>query len=385
MNIPENVRIALDRLWSAGFEAYLVGGCVRDFVRGVVPSDYDITTPSTPEETKAVFGDFPVFLQGEKHGTVGVIINTEKLEITTHRRDGDYLDHRRPESVTFSRALADDLSRRDFTVNALAYSPRSGLVDLFGGVADIENKVIKCVGNADRRFDEDALRILRALRFSSTLGFEIEENTKKAIFENAHLLKTVSGERVREEIEKWVCGNGASSVMREFGSVFAVVLGEVSPAFPDFIDLLDGKKTRMAYLLSSCPEKTVSYLKFSNEDKSFYRGVRRLVESELVTVFDLKLAVSECGEDAVFTSLEIKSAMHDPFSRDLFERLEKALANGECMHKRDLKINGADLIGLGIAPGTKMGWVIDTLFTNVLMDKIPNESEKLKEFAKSLL
>ena len=384
MKIPENVKIALDLLGKSGFEAYLVGGCVRDSVRGKKPSDYDITTPSTPEETKAVFRDYPVFLQGEKHGTVGVIINGEKLEITTHRRDGDYLDHRRPESVAFSRAVADDLSRRDFTANALAYSPKFGLVDLFGGVQDIKNKTIRCVGNPDRRFDEDALRILRALRFSSTLGFKIEENTKNSIFKNATLLKTVSAERIRGELEKYICGIRAPMVMHEYKEVFETVLGEINAdVFLHHISKLESGKAKMAFLFCCTSFDAITRLKFSNADKQFYEGVFCIYHAmSFSTVYDMKRAVSQLGAETVKTALEIKRAVINPYAERLTEAFEKALANGECMNKKDLKITGADLIASGFEQGTQIGRILDEIFDLVLQDKLPNEHEKLIEYVK---
>lgn len=379
MIFPESVRIALDKLWSKGFEAYLVGGCVRDFVMGRTPSDYDITTPSTPDETKAVFDSFPVFLQGEKHGTVGVIINGEKLEITTHRRDGDYTDHRRPESVTFSRALADDLSRRDFTVNAMAYSPNSGLVDLFDGVSDVESGIIRCVGNPSRRFDEDALRILRALRFSSTLGFKIEENTHKAILENAHLLKAVSAERIREELEKLVTGKNVKEVVLKYSDVLGTVLsGLDAERFVGLLTDCNDVKIRMSALFCATDVKCINALKFSNENALFYKRVRSLFfESLDLSSYGIKKAVSENTEEALSTALLLKN------ESSAARLLEKLISNGECMHKKDMKINGADLISIGFAQGTKMGQVLDLIFELVLKDELVNEREALIEYAKT--
>ena len=375
MNIPENVKIALDLLDKAGYEAYLVGGCVRDFVRGKTPSDFDITTPSTPEETKEVFREFPVFLQGEKHGTVGVIINGEKLEITTHRQDGDYMDHRRPETVTFSRELADDLSRRDFTVNALAYSPKSGLVDLFGGVKDIESRVLRCVGKPDRRFDEDALRILRALRFSSTLGFEIEEETKRSIFKNAHLLSSVSRERIRDELVKFIGGNSATSVFHEFYDVFEpIIIGMDTQLFGERLNKYTGDK-RLAFFLCVSDSANIENLRFSGEETTFYRNMRILFYTPpFKSRYELKKAVAQRGERAVRFALEFRERSEQ------LEWLDKSLENGECMNKKDLKINGRDLLSIGIEQGTKMGQVISELFDLVLQDKLPNQKDKLIEY-----
>lgn len=375
MNIPENVKIALDLLERAGYEAYLVGGCVRDFVRGKAPSDFDITTPSEPEETKTVFRDFPVFLQGEKHGTVGVIIDGEKLEITTHRRDGDYIDHRRPESVSFSREIADDLSRRDFTVNALAYSPESGLVDLFGGVGDIENKIIRCVGNPDRRFDEDALRILRALRFASTLGFGIEEETKKSILKNARLIKTVSAERVRDELVKFVGGERAPKIFQEFYDVFELlIIGADVELIGEKLNKYSGEK-RLALFLCAVDGANIENLRFSGEETAFYRNVRLLFYSpEFTSRYELKKAVAKRGEKAVRYALEFRERAEQ------LKWLDEAIQNGECMYKKDLKINGSDLISFGIEKGIKIGQVLDEIFDLILRDELPNQKDKLIEY-----
>ena len=380
MIIPENVRIALSLLEKAGFEAFLVGGCVRDSLMGRQPYDYDMTTPSTPDETKAVFDGFSVFLQGEKHGTVGVIINGEKLEITTHRCDGEYLDHRRPETVTFSRRLADDLSRRDFTVNAMAYSEKTGLVDLFGGKEDIENGVIRCVGDPDRRFDEDALRILRALRFSSKLGFVIEENTKKSIFKNAHLLKTVSAERIRDEMEKLVCGKNADGVAREYREILELLFGEVdTELFSSSVNRLEEPCDRLALFFCATDGNGISRLKFSNELSSFYKKTRRLFfEKRPETKYELKKAVSDNGESAVISALRLRG------DTDTLSLLEKMLEDGECMHRRDMKINGSDLASIGFEQGTLMGQVLDTLFELVLRDELENDRGKLLEYAVKL-
>ncbi|MBP0977626.1 MAG: polynucleotide adenylyltransferase, partial [Oscillospiraceae bacterium] len=178
-NIPEQVQTALRLLTEAGFEAYIVGGCVRDYLLGRTPHDYDVTTNALPEQTQSVFKDYRCIDVGIQHGTVAVIIDKMQIEITTYRIDGEYSDKRHPESVTFSTELKDDLSRRDFTVNALACSIDGTIVDCFGGREDLENRVIRCVGEAEKRFDEDALRIMRAVRFASQLDFTIADDTEK--------------------------------------------------------------------------------------------------------------------------------------------------------------------------------------------------------------
>ena len=209
--IPQQVRLALSMMEQAGFEAYIVGGCVRDHLLGRTPHDFDITTSALPEETQKVFSGFKCIDVGIQHGTVAVIIDKMQLEITTYRIDGEYSDKRHPESVTFSSDLKDDLSRRDFTVNALACSKDGEIVDCFEGREDLEKKVIRCVGKAEKRFDEDALRIMRAVRFASQLGFTIESQTEEQVFSLKDTLKMISAERLRAELDKLICGKAVFS------------------------------------------------------------------------------------------------------------------------------------------------------------------------------
>lgn len=228
--IPDNVKIILQRLKNAGFEAYCVGGAVRDSIMGVTPGDWDITTSALPEETKELFKDLRTVDTGLKHGTLTVIIDRTPYEVTTFRIDGEYGDNRHPENVTFTSKIGDDLARRDFTVNALAYNEESGLVDLYGGQDDIYNSIIRTVGDADIRFKEDGLRIMRALRFSATLGFEIEEKTRKSIHKNKDLLKNISAERLTVELTKLICGKNAFNILMEYPDVLSVFIPEISPA-----------------------------------------------------------------------------------------------------------------------------------------------------------
>ncbi len=377
MILPEYVKVALDRLYGAGYEACVVGGAVRDFLRGVTPCDYDITTPSTPDETKTVFCDFPVFLQGEKHGTVGVIIDGEKLEITTHRCDGEYLDHRRPESVSFSRKLSDDLSRRDFTVNAMAYSLTSGVIDLFCGREDLKNRVVRCVGDAVTRFEEDALRILRAIRFSSTLGFTVEEKTRKAIFEKKELLRTVSGERIREETEKLVLGENALSVISEYAEIFETVFDSLDTSLFDSRFNTFSRDAKLAlFYIALRDENKYSRLKFSNEEKSFLKDTEELFFADIPDRFTLKRYIAIYGLRAMSTSLALKG------NRDLVSLFDEVVSSGECLFRKDLKITGADLKEMGIPEGREMGRILDTLFDLVLKNEVENEKEELIKIAR---
>lgn len=228
MNIPEFVLTAIEKIELAGFSAYVVGGCVRDSLMGLPPHDWDITTSAAPGEIKQIFSDSPVIEVGISHGTVAVVLSNEPVEITTFRIDGEYLDNRRPQSVCFTNSLKEDLSRRDFTINAIAYGLNSGICDPFGGRDDIKSKTIRCVGNPQKRFTEDALRIMRALRFSAVLGFDIESETAKAIHNCRNLLKNIAFERINSELSKLLLSKNPLPVLRQFSDVFSVFIPEIS-------------------------------------------------------------------------------------------------------------------------------------------------------------
>lgn len=228
MNIPKYVQTVVNALEKAGFEAYIVGGCVRDALSGKAPHDYDVATSALPEETKRAVGGLKVIETGIKHGTVTVISEGRPVEVTTYRIDGDYRDGRHPESVSFTRSLAEDLARRDFTINGMAYG-RGGLVDIFGGQDDLNRGIIRCIGAPEERFSEDALRIMRALRFSAVLGFEIEENTARRAAESRGLLRKVSAERIFAELKQLIRGKDAERVLLQFPDILAEIIPELAP------------------------------------------------------------------------------------------------------------------------------------------------------------
>ena len=231
ISIHPDAETIIQLLRQNGFEAYAVGGCVRDILLGQEPHDWDICTSATPAEMKQCFSAYKTFDTGIAHGTITVVIHHLPFEVTTYRVDGDYKDNRHPESVTFTRSLREDLARRDFTVNAMAYNEESGTVDLFGGEKDLRNKTIRCVGNPDERFNEDALRILRALRFASCYDFAIESATASAIRGNAELLRNIAVERVAAEFTKLICGGGAERILNDYREVVAVFLPELRETF----------------------------------------------------------------------------------------------------------------------------------------------------------
>ncbi len=230
MRIPSDVRWIIHQLEAAGHEAYAVGGCVRDSLLGRPPKDWDITTSARPEEVKACFADVRTIDTGLRHGTVTLLLEGQPYEVTTYRVDGVYRDGRHPEQVTFTSRLADDLSRRDFTICAMAYHPDRGLIDLYGGREDLRRGIIRCVGDARTRFREDALRIFRALRFASVLDFGLEPDTAAAVLDCRQLLRSISPERIRVELDKLLCGPGAGRVLRAYRQVLGQWIPEILPA-----------------------------------------------------------------------------------------------------------------------------------------------------------
>ena len=231
ITMPAYVREIIDRLNSRGVFAYAVGGAVRDCVLGLAPDDWDVASSALPEEIESAFSDYRVIETGIKHGTVSVVAGGNVVEITTFRKESGYSDNRHPDAVEFVGDIAEDLRRRDFTVNSLAYNEKDGLIDLYGGLSDIENKIIRTVGNAEERFSEDSLRILRAVRFSSKLGFSIEEQTLAAAEKMKSRLENVSAERIFSELVKTLCGKDVFNALMNYREIIAEIVPEIRPCF----------------------------------------------------------------------------------------------------------------------------------------------------------
>ena len=269
MKLPQNVEHILEKLEKNGYRADIVGGPVRDFLLGKIPDDYDITTSASPEETKLVFSDLRTVDTGIKHGTVSIILDGEQYEVTTYRIDGEYKDSRHPETVTFTRNIEEDLRRRDFTMNAIAYSPRHGITDPYGGREDTAAGIIRAVGEPRLRFTEDALRILRGVRFAATLGFEVEKDTGRAMLETRHLLKNVSVERIYVELKKMISGKYSYDVLSCFSDIILDVIPELSS--------LD-KPKRALYDAADYTPRLISlfYLNSDSPRESFEGAMKRL-------------------------------------------------------------------------------------------------------------
>lgn len=440
MDMPKNVDTAINLLQSAGFEAYAVGGCVRDSLLGKTPNDWDITTSAKPEDMKSVFAEFHCIDTGIKHGTVTVVIDGESLEITTFRLDGEYEDNRHPKSVTFTSNLGADLGRRDFTVNAMAYSKKTGTVDLFGGQNDLKNKIIRCVGDPDRRFNEDALRILRALRFASALDFEIEEKTAQSLLKNRALLGNISEERIAKELLKLVCGKGAKRILTDFAPVLFEILPELQPMYKNShdnphhcydiyehtliaVESIDPEPTlRFAMLLHDCGKPAVK--KFDENGVAHFYGHQRIsAEISAQILARLKVSnkfrdeilflvsnhdrwelyentekmpryLSKFGLDGVLNLLKVMRAdvlTQSPEYRyrlyqiaDAEETAKNLAAQKPCLSLSELQINGRTLMDIGIPQGRKLGAVLAQLLDEVIDGVTKNTQEALTTRAREI-
>lgn len=441
-SIPLQVNTAISLLNEAGFSAYVVGGAVRDLVMGKTPHDWDITTSARPEETEDVFSSYRLIETGIKHGTVTVLIDSMPLEITTYRTEGNYSDRRRPDSVAFTDNILDDLSRRDFTCNALAYNPRKGIINEFDGIEDISSGVIRCVGDPDTRFNEDALRILRALRFASVLGFEIEKNTADSIRKNYRLLEFISEERIFTELIKLICGNNAGKILRDFSEVFFFIMPELSPMKGceqhherHILDVWDHSVAalenirpegtlRMAMLLHDSGKPSVkstddkgvdhfyghagisseiaySVLTRFKSSNSFKREVTNLVRyhdflPDVITKKTYKKYIGTLGLDTVKKLFEVREAdlraQNPVFIASSLESNEKGklilediIKNEPCFNIKDLAVDGRDLIEAGFEASHTLGSTLEKLLDEVMDGKIENEKSALIERAKELL
>lgn len=435
---------ALNKLNDSGFEAYLVGGSVRDFLMNRPSGDKDITTNATPEEVRGVFSGLRVIDTGLQHGTVTVLIDGESVEITTYRCEKGYSDNRRPDCVSFSQSFSDDVLRRDFTINGIGLSRDGKIRDEVGGQADIENKIIRAIGNPQERFSEDALRILRAVRFSSVLGFKIEENTEKALREKRDTLKNISAERKREELLKLINGKDAERVLLEYRDVIAVCIPEIQCEF-DFaqhnrhhifdvythsVKALSNAKNdaniRLALLLHdigkpetakfdekgemhfkchakvSCDiaDEILTSLRFSNADKDEiltlikYHDIPFLCENmKEPSQKRIKRIVSKFGVDLTLKLLEIRrcdnSAQNPEYflGEEFYSKCEKLISDiadsGECLTLKGLAMNGNDLLDLGFS-GKKIGEILNQILEKVLDGDLPNDKASLIAFAERL-
>ena len=395
MIIPENIIYSLGTLTGKGFEAYMVGGSVRDMVMGKEPSDFDITTNALPEEITECFEGKKMVLSGMKHGTVAPIINHEAIEITTYRVDGEYKDSRRPEEVFFTRSLTEDLKRRDFTVNAMAMDKNFNIIDPYGGRADIENKVIRCVGEAEKRFSEDALRIMRGLRFSSVLGFSIEEETKNAILKLYPLLSNIAKERIFTELKKLLAGANASEVLIEYRDVLLSILPELKKIseskYIENAKRIKGEDTVLNFAILTDgldTEDARSIFNTLKTDRGLKDEVLCLIsekDEDICDLFKMKCFLKTREAEYVSKLIDFKflTGKADEKDRDELKALFSKASSG-CTKIKDLTISGKDIMALG-ASGKAVGEILDKLLLMVIEEKCENHAEKLKIEAKKLV
>ena len=438
--LPEQVNTVLDRLEQAGYAAYVVGGCVRDALRGVAPGDYDVTTAARPEQVKAVFSDCRMVETGLKHGTVTVLLDGMGFEVTTFRTESGYSDGRHPDRVDFADTVQQDVCRRDFTINAMAYSPRRGLVDCFGGAEDLQKGIIRCVGQPERRFAEDALRILRGLRFAAGLGFAVEEDTARAMERYAPALQAISAERVAAEVGKLLCAPHAGRILMGYTGVLGQVLPELLPMQgfdqrnPHHIYTVLEHTARVVDAAPATPvlrwaalfhdmgkpasftldEQGVGHFRGHGEistrmageimqrlklDNATRQRVTELVRRHDMPIEPLEKTVKRwlgrMGEEGFFDLLELKRAdnlAQAPEYRgrqreyDRLEQLAREILQGQaCFTLRDLAVDGGDLLALGMQPGREVGSLLERLLEDVMEETAPNEKQALLARARAYL
>lgn len=442
IDMPENANRIIKTLEAAGYEAYIVGGCVRDSILGRKPGDWDITTSATPEEVKALFRR--TVDTGIKHGTVTVMFGKEAYEVTTYRVDGKYSDHRRPDKVEFTANLKEDLMRRDFTINAMAYSHKDGIIDLFGGTSDLENGMIRAVGNPAERFDEDALRILRAIRFSGQLNFSIERDTRQAMIVGAQYLSEISAERIRVELDKLLISKHPEKL------IDAYVMGITSYILPEFDKMMEQPQNnpyhkynvgvhtieaikaieptsvcRWAALLHDVGKPVCHTVgddgvdHFKGHDKAGESIAREVLKRlrfdnastdticKIVGWHDYAMgscpskskfrkALNEMGPEYFPLVLKMRRAdiaAQSDFKREKklenaakLERMyEEIIESGDCLSIKDLAVSGKDLMALGMKPGKEMGDLLSYLLTRVLENPSLNTAPTLTDIARTKL
>ncbi|MBQ4580580.1 MAG: CCA tRNA nucleotidyltransferase [Clostridia bacterium] len=391
--LPAGAEFVINRLNQQGFAAYVVGGCVRDTLLGKAPKDWDVCTNALPEQMQQVFADCHVIETGLQHGTLTVMYDHEPFEVTTFRVDGEYTDHRHPDEVVFVSDVRDDLSRRDFTVNAMAWSPETGLVDAFGGREDLQKQLIRCVGEPERRFDEDALRIMRALRFASVYGFAIDPATDAAIHALKHTLTDVAAERIRVELAKLLCGQGAGEILRAYRDVLAVIMPPLSMVdWPSTVSAVEKapptevlRLTMLLHQLKPADAKAVLMsLKLDNftRDRALLLILNQNAEL-LPTRHSLLTALSLFGEEVVRQLLMIREAKGGEVSH-LAAVLDEVLSDGVCYTVKDMAVNGRDLMTLG-AKGKQVGDCLAHLLSILLAETLPNDRDALLAAAKKHL
>ena len=388
--LPEGPEYIIERLRSRGKQAYAVGGCVRDMLLGCEPKDYDITTSALPEQILEIFSDHRTVETGIKHGTVTVMRGGEPYEVTTFRIDGDYRDSRHPESVSFTESVTLDLSRRDFTMNAIAYNSIEGLIDPFDGKADIKRGVIRAVGDPVQRFCEDALRIMRAVRFASTLGFSVDEKCAEAVRELYPLLSRVSGERIRVEWEKLLAGRNAYGVISEFSEPLKFILGLDRLRLPseEKFNTVSPEIRGLAIFELSAADPTESFTAFTERQKYDNRTKDRgrlLLSLLRISVRNKEEAVDvllSAGRENIRDLISLR-ALCDRCDGGEAEIIESVLSSGAPLTLHELDLCGKDITALGIS-GREVGELLHLLLRKAALGEVENRRDALTALAVEL-
>jgi tRNA nucleotidyltransferase (CCA-adding enzyme) len=408
--LPKQVEFIIDKIYKHGYEAFIVGGCVRDFILGIEPNDYDITTNAKPIQIIEIFKDYKILDHGIKHGTVGIVIGNDIYEVTTYRIESEYEDNRRPKDVQFTSNIMEDLKRRDFTINAIAYNYKMGLIDAFDGVGDIHKKIVKTVGNPDERFNEDGLRIVRAIRFSSKLGFKIEDETLKSIYKNAHIVKKISKERTTEEVNKIILSENPDKLILLYKTNIFKDLGiccyfneNQYNNFEKNLNILNkcrkNLQERLLMLLYLTNDKNIqenSIIKKLKYSKTIIKNCDLLIKymfideiniksikikpilnkigsENLINIFTLKKIYYKDKLNIIYNKeYEMRCNILDKFINQIIE-IEK---NKECYKIKDLKINGKIIKELGYS-GAEIGEKLEYLLEEVIKNPKLNEEKKL--------
>lgn len=397
IDLPKNVENIIERLKEHGFEGFAVGGCVRDSLLKKTPTDWDITTDALPEDMKKIFKK--TFDTGIAHGTVTVLMDGVGYELTTYRIDGNYSDGRHPDSVSFSKNLSEDLCRRDFTVNAMAYSNKKGIVDLFGGRKDLQDGIIRAVGDAKKRFDEDALRMLRAVRFAAQLGFKIDDDTFAAIKEKAKLLSNVSKERIFVELNKSLCGDFAQNIKMVYTSGLYRYIGKefakLDESIYDFYPRKFPNKKHMYWAVflenienTEAVKKILFELKSDNATRNnTYLLVKELKNPLPSSDEDIRWSLHRIGADLFCDYIEILKT--DKKNKDILDKIDtiedrysQILKENHAYEISMLDITGKDLMDIGISKGPKIGEVLEFLLKKVIENPLNNEKSSLLRLAK---
>lgn len=400
IDLPKNVENIIERLKEHGFEGFAVGGCVRDSLLKKTPTDWDITTDALPEDMKKIFKK--TFDTGIAHGTVTVLMDGVGYELTTYRIDGNYSDGRHPDSVSFSKNLSEDLCRRDFTINAMAYSHNKGIVDLFGGRKDLQNGIIRAVGDAKKRFDEDALRMLRAVRFAAQLGFRIDDDTFEAIKEKAKLLSKVSKERIFVELNKSLCGDFAQNIKMVYTSGLYRYIGKefakLDESIYDFYPRKFHNKKHMywAVFLENIENvEAVKKIFFELKSDNATRNNTYLLVKELKNPLpssdeDIRWSLHRIGADLFCDYIEILKT--DKKNKDILDKIDtiedrysQILKENHAYEISMLDITGKDLMDIGISKGPKIGEVLEFLLKKVIENPLNNEKSSLLRLAKEFI